>query len=72
MNKENVQTKFQIINLMLYNSEIIINNLDFKFKIFMLLNFCSINVASTNPIMLKIMKNVIQNFIELKSKIVIH
>ena len=49
-----------------------INNLDFKFKTFMLLSFYSTNIAFTNPIMPKIAKNVVWNFIKLKSKIVIH
>ena len=57
---------------MLYNPEIIINNLDFKFKTFTLLSFCLTNAAFTNSIMPKTAKNVVQNFIELKSKIVIH
>ena len=42
-----------------YNLKIIINNLDFKFKIFTLLNFCLINVTSMNPIIPKIAKNVV-------------
>ena len=72
INEKNVQTKFQMINLMLYNSKIMINNLDFRFKIFTLSNFCSINITSINLTMLKTTKNVIQNFIKLKSKIFIH
>ena len=44
---------------MLYNLEIMINNLDFRLKTFMLLNFYLINVASMNSIMLKIVKNVV-------------
>ena len=72
INEKNIQTKFQTIDLMLYNPKIMINNLDFRFKTFTLSNFCSTSVASTNPIISKIAKNVVRNFIELKSKIVIH
>ena len=70
--EENVQAKFQAIGLMLYDLKIVINSLDFRFKTFMLLSFYLINIASTNPIMPKIAKDVVQSFIELKSKIVIH
>ena len=55
-----------------YNLKIIINNLDFKLKTFTLSNSCPTNTAFINPIMPKTTKNTIQNFIELKSKIVIH
>ena len=55
---------------MLYDFKIMINNLDFRFKTFMLSSFCLINIASTNPITFKTAKNAVQNFIELKSKIV--
>ena len=55
---------------MLYNPKIIINNLDFKFKTFMLSNSCLTDIASTNLIMPKIVKDVVQNSTELKSKIV--
>ena len=57
---------------MLYNSKIIINNLNFKFKTFMLSSSCPTNVVSMNPITFKTVKNVIWNFIKLKSKIIIH
>ena len=72
MGEKNIQTKFQAINFILYNPEIIINNLDFKFKIFTPSNSYPINVVSTNPITSKTAKNAIQNSTELKSKIVIH
>ena len=72
INEENVQTKFQIIDFMLYNLKIIINNLDFKFKTFMLSNSYLTNITSMNPIIPKTVKNAIQNFIKLKFKIVIH
>ena len=57
---------------MSYNLKIMINSLNFKFKIFTLSNFCSISIASMNPIIFKIVKNVVQNSIKLGSKIVIH
>ena len=44
---------------MLYNPEIIINNLDFKFKTFMLSNSCLTNVAFMNPTTPKTAKNVV-------------
>ena len=72
MNEKKVQTKFLILNFMLYNPEIIINNLNIKSKMHILLNFCLTNVISTNPNMLKITKNAIWNFIKLKFKIVIY
>ena len=72
MNEENVQIKFQTIDFMLYNPKIMINNLDFKFKTFILSNFCPTSIASMNPTMPKTAKNTVWNFIELKSKIVTH
>ena len=72
MDEENIQTKFQVTGFMPYNPKIMINSLNFKLKIFTLLSFYSTNVASTNPTMPKTVKNVVWNFIELKSKIVIH
>ena len=57
---------------MLYDSKIIINNLNFKFKTFTPSSFYLTNVASTNPITSKTAKNAVRSFIELKSKIVIH
>ena len=72
MNEENIQIKFQAIDFMLYNLEIMINNLDFKLKTFTSSSFYLTNVASTNPITPKIAKNAVQNFIKLKFKIVTH
>ena len=72
INEENVQTRFQMINFMLYNLKIMMNNLDFKSKTHTLSNFCLTNVISINSNIFKIAKNVIQSFIELKFKIVIH
>ena len=57
---------------MSYNPEIIINNLDFKFKTLTLSNSCSTNIAFTNPTTPKTAKNAIQNSIELKSRIITH
>ena len=49
-----------------------INNLDFKFCIPMLLNFYLTNFTSTNSNTSYIVKNAVQNFINLKNKIVKH
>ena len=57
---------------MLYNPKIMINNLHFKFKMHTLSIFCLISVISTNPNTFKTAKNAIQNFIELKFKIIVH
>ena len=70
MGEKNIQTRFQMIDFMLYDPKIIINNLNFKLKTFTSSNFYSINIVSTNPIIPKTAKNAIQNSIELKSRIV--
>ena len=57
---------------MLYDPKIMINNLNFKFKIFTLSNSYSTNIASMNLTTSKTAKNAVQNFIELKSKIITH
>ena len=49
-----------------------INNLDFKFHTLTPSNSCSTNFTFTNPNMLHIAKNIVQNFINLKNKIVKH
>ena len=72
MNEKNIQTKFQMIDLMLYNLKIIINSLDFRLKTFILSSFCPTNVTSINPIIPKTTKDAVQNSIKLKSKIIIH
>ena len=72
INLKNIQTNFKTINLIPYNSEKIINNLDFKFHTSTLSNFCSTNFTFINPNMLHIAKNVVQNFINLKNKIAKH
>ena len=59
MGEENVQVRFQVTGLMPYNLKIIINNLDFKLKTFMLSNSCSTNIASINPITFKTTKNAV-------------
>ena len=72
MGEENVQAEFQAINFMLYNLKIMINSLDFKSKTLTPSNSYLINVAFMNLIIPKIVKDAVQNSIELKSKIVIH
>ena len=72
INLKNIQTSFKTINLVLYNPKKIINNLDFKFHTPMLLNSHLTNFTSTNPNMLCIAKNTVQNFINLKNKIAKH
>ena len=49
-----------------------IDGLDFKFCILMPSNSCLMNFTSTNLNMSHIAKNVVQNFINLKNKIVRH
>ena len=70
INPKNIQINFKIINFILYNPEKIINDLDFKFHISTPLNFCSTNFTSVNPNTSHIVKNAVQNFINLKNKIV--
>ena len=57
MNEKNVQTRFQMINPMLYNLKIIMNNLNFKFKMYTPSNFYSINVVFMNLNIPKTAKN---------------
>ena len=49
-----------------------INNLDFKFYMPMLLNFYLMNFIFINPNISCIVKDAVQNFINLKNKIVKH
>ena len=72
VNPKNIQTNFKIINFVLYNPEKMINNLNFKFHTPTPSNFCLMSFTSTNPNMLCIAKNTIQNFINLKNKIAKH
>ena len=72
INPKNIQTSFKIIDFVLYNPKKMINNLDFKFCTSMPSNFCSINFTFINPNMSCIVKNIVQNFINLKNKIVKH
>ena len=72
INPKNIQTNFRIINFVLYNPKKMIGSLDFKFCISMLSNSYLMNFTSINPNMLCIAKNIIQNFINLKNKIVKH
>ena len=57
---------------MLYDLKILINNLNFKFQIFTLLNYHSTNIIFTTPNMLKIAKNITQDSTKLKFKIIDH
>ena len=72
MGEENIQTKFQATGLMPYDPKIMINNLDFRPRTPTPSNSHPTSTASTNPTTSKTAKDAIQNFIELKSKIVIH
>ena len=72
INPKNIQTNFKIINLVLYNPEKMINNLDFKFCTPTLLNSCLTNFTFINSNMPRTAKNAIQNFINLKNKIAKH
>ena len=69
INLKNVQSNFKIINLVPYNLEKIINNLDFKFHTFTFPNFCSMNFTFINSNTFYTMKNTVQNFVNLKFKI---
>ena len=59
INPKNIQTSFKVISLVSYNPEKIINNLDFKFHILILLNSYSTNFTFTNPNMPCIAKNIV-------------
>ena len=59
MGEKNVQIRFQATGFMLYDLKIIINNLDFRLKTFMLSNSCLTNAASMNLIMSKTAKNIV-------------
>ena len=72
INPKNIQTNFRIISLVLYNPKKMINNLDFKFCTPMLSNSHPTNFTFINPNMSCTAKNIIQNFINLKNKIVKH
>ena len=69
MNPKNVQSNFRIINFVPYNPENIIDNLNFKFHTFTLSNFHSMNSTFINLNMLCTTKNAIQNFVNLKFKL---
>ena len=72
LNLKNIQASFKTIGLVLYNPKKMINNLNFKFCMPMLSNFCLISFTFINPNMLCIAKNVVWNFINLKNKIIKH
>ena len=59
INPKNIQISFRVINLVLYNPEKMINNLDFKFCTSMLLNFYSMNFTFINLNMLCTAKDTI-------------
>ena len=69
INLKNIQINFKTINLVLYNPEKIINNLDFKLRTLTPLNSYPTNFIFINPNMPCTAKNIIQNFINLKNKI---
>ena len=72
INSKNIQTSFKIIGFVLYNPKKMINNLDFKFRTSTPSNSCLTNFTFINPNMPCIAKNAIQNFINLKNKIIKH
>ena len=72
LNLKNIQANFKITGLVLYNPKKIINNLDFKFHIPTLSNFCPTNFTFINPNTPCTAKNAIQSFINLKNKIAKH
>ena len=72
INLKNIQTGFKVIGLVSYNLKKMINDLNFKFHTPMLSNSCLINFTSINLNMPCTAKNIVQNFINLKNKIVKH
>ena len=72
MGEKNVQARFQVINFMPYNPEIVINSLNFRLKIFTLSNSHLTSIASTNLTTFKTAKDAVRSFIELLFKIVTH
>ena len=69
---ENVQLNFKTTNFVPYNPKKIIDNLDFKFWVFTFLYFYPMNFMFINLNMLYMARNAIQNFGNLKFKIIIH
>ena len=59
-----------MIDIMLYNSKIMIKNLNVKFEMFTLPNSCLTNVIFINLNTFKIAKNAVQISIKLKFKTV--
>ena len=72
INLKNIQIIFKIISLILYNPKKVINNLDFKFHTPTPSNFCLTNFRFINLNTSCTAKDTIQNFINLKNKIVKH
>ena len=70
INLKNIQAGFRIIDFVLYNPKKMIGNLDFKFHTPTLSNSCLMNFIFINPNTPCTAKNVVQNFINLKNKIV--
>ena len=72
INPKNIQASFKATNLVSYNPEKIINNLDFKFHTPTPSNSHLMNFISINPNTSCTAKNAVQNFINLKNKIAKH
>ena len=72
INLKNIQINFKIIGFVPYNPKKIIGNLDFKFYILMPSNSYLTNFILINLNILCIVKNTVQNFINLKNKIIKH
>ena len=72
MNSKNIQINFKIIEFIPYNFCQIFNYLDFNFHIFISLNILQQNSDFMNPNIFYTIKNVLQNFANLKSKITKH
>ena len=70
INSKNIQINFEIIRFISYNFNQMFDYLDFKFYIFTSLNTFQWNLNSINLSIFYITKNVLWNFVNLKSKIV--
>ena len=67
INPKNIQINFKVTGFVPYNPKKIIDDLDFKFHIPTLSNFCPTNFTFINPNMSCTAKDTIQNFINLKN-----
>ena len=72
MGSKNIQTSFKAIGFILYSFNQMFNYLDFKPHTFTPLNIFQWNLNSIIPNTFYIAKNVLQNFVDLKSKITKH